>query len=218
MSVWICTTLWLLSFPNQQKSLKPFLSHCEQEDQVSVKFGFSMLWIQMSTASRGSGWCHVWHYRSERGLGWLTKIGVVELFTFHLYLRLFWGFVWLTLAFFSALLHKPLLPHFLSVMHCMSLKILLVLGDLWKIYNRWAVSERYVFSNYLFTVGFGCVVAQPNVLSTQPCFLPLFVACESKWVKITNHLNNALQTWSRHWLYTKQRHKLSVLYQTFNIW
>lgn len=35
------------------------------------------------------------------------------------------------------------------------LKILLVLGGLWKIYNRWAVFEGYVFSNYPFVEGFG---------------------------------------------------------------
>lgn len=71
-----------------------------------------------------------------------------------------------------SLLHKPLLPHFPSVMDCVSLKIMLVLGGLWKIYNRWAVFEGYVFSNYLFAEGFGCVVARPNVLPTQPCCLP----------------------------------------------
>lgn len=52
------------------------------------------------------------------------------------------------------LLHKPLLPHFPSVMIVCLLKILLVLGGLWKIYSRWAVFEGYVFSNYLYAEGF----------------------------------------------------------------
>lgn len=45
-------------------------------------------------------------------------------------------------------------------MACVSPKLLLVIGGLWKIYNRWAVFEGYVFSNYLRAEGFDRVVAQ----------------------------------------------------------
>lgn len=45
-------------------------------------------------------------------------------------------------------------------MVCVSPKLLLVIGGLWKIYNRWAVFEGYVSSNYLRAEGFDCVVAQ----------------------------------------------------------
>lgn len=45
-------------------------------------------------------------------------------------------------------------------MVCVSPKLLLVIGGLWKIYNRWAAFEGYVLSNYLRAEGFDCVVAQ----------------------------------------------------------
>lgn len=83
----------------------------EQEDWISVKFGFSMLWIQMSTASGGSGWCHVWLCMSEQGLGWLIRAEgcrgglngrcLESSGAFHISAvsKLFWCFVWLTLMF-----------------------------------------------------------------------------------------------------------------------
>lgn len=113
-------------FQNQQKWLEPFLPLCKQEDRVSVKFGFSMLWIQMSTASRGSGWCHVWHHRSEQGLGWLTKSGVVELFTFHIS-SVSKTLSWVCLTYSAVLFLWQTCPlsYFLSVMVCVSLKIFL---------------------------------------------------------------------------------------------
>lgn len=150
-----------------------------------------MLWIQMLTASRGSGWSEL----MGAGVGSMGDAWkVVELFTFDLSLKLFWYFVWLTLTFSffvtdsPSLLHKPLLPHFPSVMDCVSLKIMLVLGGLWKIYNRWAVFEGYVFSNYLFAKGFGLCGCSAKC-SSNPALLfacPVFVACESNWIQITN--------------------------------
>ncbi len=134
---------------------------------------------------------------------------VVELFTFQLCIKLFWCFVWLTLMFSCFLCLSPSLScinpcsptSLLSWIVCLLLKILLVLGGLWKIYNRWAVFEGYVFSNYLFAEGFGWVAAGPNVLPVQS-LLPacmLFVACESNRIQIINQLNNPLQTWSGTW-------------------
>lgn len=132
------TTPWLLPYPNQQKSVKPFLSHYKQGDRVSVKFGFSMLWIQMSTASAGSGWCHVWLCMSEQGLGWLIRAkgcrgglkrclessGAFYISAVSRTVLMLCGLIWCSLSVRYTLplspLHKPLLPHFPSAMDCMS--------------------------------------------------------------------------------------------------
>lgn len=157
---------------------------CEHEDWVSAKFVFffcffSMLWIQMSTASGESGWCHVWLCMSEQGLGWLIRAGgagvgskgdaskVLELFTFSAVCKNSWCFVWLA-RLPPSFCVNPLSPtSVLSWIACLPPKTLLILRGLWKIYNRWAVFEGHVASYYLFAEGFGWVAAGPNVPPTQ---------------------------------------------------
>lgn len=69
----------------------------------------------------------------------------------------------------TPLSQKPLLQHFpLMSGACVSPKVQLVIGGLWKIYNRWAVFEGYVFSNYLRAEGFDCVVAQATCSLHHP--------------------------------------------------
>lgn len=89
-------------------------------------------------------------------------------------------------SLFLCLLHKPLHPPppFCHGLRVSFPKILLVLGGLWKIYNRWAVFEGYVFSNYLFAQGFVWVAAGPNVLQTQSFCLPLWYLLPMNQIEI----------------------------------
>lgn len=184
-------TLWLLLLPNQHTGETfPFLlwaegsSFCEvwliQALNTDVGCRQSKVLAGTAGLSRAlAGW-------SEPGgcRGW-----VFFFFPSHFKgLKLFWCFVWVTLTFSLcgrlSLSHKPLPQHFPSVMDCVSLKVLLVIGGLWKIYNRWAVFEGYVLSNYLFAEGFGFAVAQPNVPPTQTCCRPALYSlpCEADWI------------------------------------
>lgn len=147
-----------------------------------------MLRIQMSTASGGSGWCHVWLCMSEQGLlGWLIRAegcrgglngrclesrGAFRISAVSKTL-LMCSVAYTDVLFLCDTLSLPCIKPFspaslLRRIACLRLKILLVLGGSWKIYNRWAVFEGYVFSNYLFAEGFGWAAAEPNVLPTQP--------------------------------------------------
>lgn len=107
-----------------------------------MKFAFSMLWIQMSTASGGSSWCHGWLCMSEQGLGWLITaegcragfsggrclesrgafhISAISKNSFDVLPGLLWcsRSVWQTLPF-SVLYKKNLLAHLPSVVDCTS--------------------------------------------------------------------------------------------------
>lgn len=143
-----------------------------------------------------------WSELRGAGVGWTGDAWkVVELFTFQLCLKLFWCFVWLTLMFSFcvtdsasltlSLLHKPLSPP-LPFCHGLRVSFLLVLGGLWKIYNRWAVFEGYVFSNYLFAEGFEWVATGPNVLPTQSCCLPVCYLLPMSQIEISKSVNETM--------------------------
>lgn len=157
----------------------------------------------MSTASGGSSWCHGWLCMSEQGLGWLITaegcragfgggrclessgafhISAMSKNSFDVLPGLLWcsRSVWQTLPLSLSCL-KTLLAHLPSVVDRTSpvRKISLVSVGLWKIYNRWALFEGYIFSNYVFAVWFGWVVSGLNGLWILACCLP---ALCSMWI------------------------------------
>lgn len=157
--------------------------------KFQLKFGLSMLWIQMSAASGVSVQSQVWLCMFEQGLGWLirarghARVGSVEdawtifrLSTFQRGLKLLICLALSLMCSFrvtksASLCLKPAPPPKLAFclgLHDFPIKALLVLGGLWKIYNRCAVFEGHVFSNHLFLSRIGWVVTGPNVFQILP--------------------------------------------------
>lgn len=81
-------------------------------------------------------------------------------------------------------------------MACVSPKVQLVIGGLWKIYNRWAVFEGYVFSNYLCAEGFDCVVAQATCSLHHPGPVAGLPAIFYHMRRIEFWINDAWRLWS----------------------